>query len=97
MTPILRLAANDRLQNVVDSAVLPRVYGAPIVFAIARDSRTIFVSWNIDWLSVFEKAMPVDRHVHLRVYRADSLDEKSAAVVTMAGNHYVKEFEPHGL
>src|SRR5437870_7339564 len=95
--PIVRLAADDRLQNVVDSAGLPRLYGPPIVFAIARDSRTIFVSWNIDWLSVFEKAMPVDRQVHLRVYRADSLEEKSAAVEPMAGIHYVKTSEPHGF
>src|SRR6266568_7633601 len=95
--PIVRLAADDRLQNVVDSAGLPRVYGPPIVFAIARDSRTIFVSWNIDWLSVFEKAMPVDRQVHLRVYRADGLEEKSAAVEPMAGIHYVKTSEPHGF
>ena len=93
----MRLAADDRLQNVVDSAGLPRVYGPPIVFAIARDSRTIFVSWNIDWLSVFEKAMPVDRQVHLRVYRADGLEEKSAAVEPMAGIHYVKTSEPHGF
>jgi hypothetical protein len=95
--PIVRLAADDRLQNVVDSAGLPRVYRPPIVFAIARDSRTIFVSWNIDWLSVFEKAMPVDRQVHLRVYRADGLEEKSAAVEAMAGIHYVTTSEPHGF
>ncbi|HEX9281996.1 MAG TPA: DUF4912 domain-containing protein [Candidatus Udaeobacter sp.] len=95
--PIVRLAADDRLQNVVDSAGLPRVYGPPIVFAIARDSRTIFVSWNIDWLSVFEKAMPMDRQVHLRVYRADGLEEKGAAVEPMAGIHYVTTSEPHGF
>ncbi|PYL67839.1 MAG: hypothetical protein DMF28_08135 [Verrucomicrobia bacterium] len=95
--PIVRLVADDRLENVVDSAGLPRVYGPPIVFAIARDSRTVFVSWNIDWLSVFEKAMPVDRQVHLRVYRADGLEEKSAAVEPMAGIHYVTTSEPHGF
>src|SRR5213080_881029 len=94
--PIVRLAADDRLQNVVDSAGLPRVYGPPIVFAIARDSRTIFVSWNIDWLSVFKKAMPVDRQVHLRVYRADGLEEKSVAVEPMAGMHYVTTSKPYG-
>jgi hypothetical protein len=95
--PIVRLAADDRLQNVVDSAGLPRVYGPPIVFAIARDSRNIFVSWNIDWLSVFERAMPVDRQVHLRVYRADGVEEKSAAVEAMAGIHYVTISGPHGF
>jgi len=94
--PVVRLAADDQLQDVADSAGLPRVYGPPILFAIARDSRTIFASWNIDWLSVFEKAMPVDRQVHLRVYRADGLEEKSVAVEPMAGMHYVTTSGPHG-
>ena len=40
--------------------------------------------------------MPVDRQVHLRVYRADGLEEKSVAVEPMAGMHYVRTSEPHG-
>jgi hypothetical protein len=94
--PVVRLPADDRLQNVGDSAGLPRVFGPAILFAIARDSRTIFASWNIDWPSVFEKAMPVDQQVHLRVYRADGLEEKSAAVEPMVGRHCVTTSEPHG-
>ncbi len=92
----MHLAADSRLKDVGDSPGLPRVYDPPILFAIARDSRTIFTSWNIDWVSVFEKAIPVDRQVHLRVYRADGLEEKSVAVEAMAGMHYVTTSEPHG-
>jgi len=40
--------------------------------------------------------MPVDRQVHLRVYRADGLAEKSVAVEPMAGMHYVTTSKPHG-
>ncbi|MGC2353566.1 MAG: hypothetical protein WA496_09225, partial [Candidatus Udaeobacter sp.] len=87
--PVVHLAADSRLKDVGDSPGLPRVYDPPILFAIARDSRTIFTSWNIDWVSVFEKAIPVDRQVHLRVYRADGLEEKSVAVEAMAGMHYI--------
>jgi hypothetical protein len=94
--PVVRLAADDRLKGAGDSVGLPRVYGPPILFAIARDSHTIFASWNIDWLSVFEKAIPVDKRVHLRVYRADGLEEKSVAVQPMAGMRYVTTSEPHG-
>src|SRR5437867_5517664 len=78
--PVLRVAVDDRLHEVGDSVGLPRFNGPPILFAIARDSRTIFVSWNIDWPLVFEKVIPVDRQVHLRVYRADGLEENSVAV-----------------
>jgi hypothetical protein len=94
--PVVRFAADNRPKDSGNSMALPRAYGPPVLFAIARDSRCIFACWNIDWLSVFEKAMPVDRQVHLRVYRADGLEEKSVAVEPMAGMHYVRTSEPHG-
>src|ERR1041385_2249524 len=94
--PGVRLSEDNRPQNAGDSQGLSRVYGRPILLAIARDARCIFAGWNIDWLSVFEKAMPVDRKVHLRVYRAGGLEEKSVAVEPMAGMHYVATSEPNG-
>jgi hypothetical protein len=94
--PVVYLAADNRRQNGGGAVGLPRAYGPPTLFAIARDSRCIFVGWNIDWLSVFEKSMPVDRQVHLRVYRADGLKEKSVAVEPMAEMHYVSTSEPYG-
>jgi hypothetical protein len=94
--PLVHLAEDTRQQNVGDAVGLPRAYGPPNLFAIARDSRCIFAGWNIDWLSVFEKAMPVDRQVHLRIYRADGVKEKSVAVEPMAGMHYITISEPHG-
>lgn len=94
--PVVSVAAKNRPKDSGDSIALPRAYGTPVLFAIARDSRCIFAGWNVDWLSVFEKTMPVDRQVHLRVYRADGLEEKSVAVEPMAGMHYVRTSEPHG-
>ena len=94
--PVVRLAADNRPKDSGNSIALPRAYGPPVLFAIARDSRCIFAGWNIDWLSVFEKALPVDRQVHLRVYRADGLEEKSVAVEPMTGMHYVRTSELHG-
>jgi hypothetical protein len=94
--PVVRLAADDHLKDAGGSVGLPRVYGPPALFASARDSRCIFASWNIDWLSVFEKEMPADRQVHLRVYRADGLEGQSVPVEPMAGMHYVTTSEPHG-
>jgi hypothetical protein len=64
---------------------LPRVHGAPSLFAIARDPRTIFTYWSIDWPAVFAKTVPVDRQAHLRVYRADGVEEESVAVEPMSG------------
>src|SRR4029077_7829435 len=74
---IVGLIAADRPPDVGDNLDLTQEHGARILFAIARDPRTIFTSWNIDWLSLFEKAVPVDRQVHLRLYGADGLQEKT--------------------
>lgn len=93
--PVVQVAAGGRFHDVNDSPDLPHVYDTPALFAIARDPRTIFVSWNIDWHSVFEKGMPPDRQVHLQVYRADGL-EKIVAVEAMAAIHYVTISDPHG-
>ena len=80
-----------------DVAELPRPHGAPGLFAIARDPRTIFTYWSIDWPRVFAQTIPVDRQVHLRVYRGDGALEMSAAVEPMAGNSYLTVSQPRGV
>ncbi len=87
--PMVRLAGGGPRPDVPDCMGLTRVCGQPFLFAIARDAHTIFASWNIDWPSLFEKVLPVDRQVHLRLYGADGLQEKSVAVEPMAMMHYL--------
>ena len=94
--PVVPLARSDpklpgHLPGVLE---LPRVYGAPLLFAIARDPRTLFAYWNIDWSAIFENTAPVDRQVHLRVYRSDGSEEKVAAVEPMVGNSYLTVSQP---
>jgi Domain of unknown function (DUF4912) len=86
--PMVHLTG-DGLPPDVDRIGIPPANGEPFLFAIARDARTIFASWNIDWRSVFEKAMPVDRQVHLRVISGDGIMETTVAVEPMSAMHYV--------
>lgn len=95
--PVVRLAQGKQNFDLEDVVELPRVYGEPILFAIARDPRTIFIYWNIDWPSIFEKTAPVDRQVHLHVYKNDGAEETGAAVEPMAGNYYLTVSEPRGV
>src|SRR5262245_28643971 len=66
-----------------------RVSGRPFIFGIARDAHTIFASWNIDWRSVFENAMPADRQVHLQAIGGDGVIETRVAVEPMSAMHYL--------
>jgi len=94
--PVVQLARSDpKLPSDLPEVIeLPRVYGEPFLFAIARDPRTLFVYWIIDWSSIFENSAPVDRQVHLRVRRADGSEESSEAVEPMAGNCYLAVSNP---
>src|SRR5262249_29060272 len=73
--PMVHLADNGPLPDVRDGIGLMRVHGQPFLFAIARDARTIFASWSVDWRSIFAKTLPADRQVHLRVIGADGVME----------------------
>ncbi|PYL09349.1 MAG: hypothetical protein DME34_02690 [Verrucomicrobia bacterium] len=94
--PIAPLVDHDQLERGLDVVELPRVSGPPILFAIARDPRTIFTYWYIDWPSVFQKTAPADQQVHLRVYRNDGSEETSAAAEPMASQHYLTVSQPRG-
>src|SRR5438094_8832595 len=83
--------------DIDDLVELPRLFGAAILFAIARDPQTIFTYWSIDWPTIFAERTPVDRQAHLRVYTGDGALETSAAVEAMAGNSYLAVSQPRGV
>lgn len=80
--------------DVGENVSLSRVCEGPTLFAIARDEHTIFVSWDVDWSSVFGKAMPLDRQVHLRLIAADGFEQKRIAVEPMLGSFYLPVSQP---
>lgn len=92
--PIVRDAGCGRSPDVAERMALPRVYERPMLFAIARDEHTIFVSWSIDWPSAFDQAMPVDRQVHLRLVDGDGFEQKRVTVEPMLGSFYLPVSQP---
>ncbi len=68
---------------------LPRTYGKPVFFGIARDPHTLFTYWEIDWPTIFGDRPPVDRKVYLRTISKDGREEARVAVEPMAGSHTV--------
>jgi hypothetical protein len=91
---VVRSGAEEARGDLNERLSLTHEYGARILFAIAMDPRTIFASWNIDWRSLFEKELPVEQQVHLRLYDANGLHEKTVAVEPMAMMHYLTTSGP---
>jgi hypothetical protein len=87
--PIVRVVGNVGSTDVGGSMPLPCVYDRPILLALARDERTIFACWNIDWPTVFRKNMPADQQVYLRVTGSDGSERKRVAVEPMLAMHYL--------
>jgi hypothetical protein len=94
--PLVRRAEDQENGIPLDFAQLPRIYGAPILFAIPRDPRALFTYWNIDWESVFAKAEPVGRHVYLRVLKANGAAESESVIEAMLGSYYAPVSKPSG-
>src|SRR2546430_15251844 len=71
---------------------LPPRYGKPLLVAIARDPRTLFVCWSVDWPAAFAKGLPADRCAHVRIRQNGN--EKTVAVEPMSGSCAIEELEP---
>jgi hypothetical protein len=82
-------SAPGRSDDYENLGELPRSYGHPVLFGIARDPHTLFAYWEIDWPSVFGNKPPADRKVYLRVIAADGSEEVKVAVEPFAGNHCI--------
>ncbi len=94
--PIIQKEQEQQTAAVSDLGELPRVHSGPILFAIARDPRTLFTYWNIDWPALFAQAQPVDRQVYLRVLMADGMEESESLIEPMLGSYYARVAKPRG-
>src|SRR5438445_2998288 len=79
-------------RDVEELTELPAHYGKPLLLAIARDPRTLFVCWSVDWPSAFANGVPADRraHVHLR----SNAGERMVGVEPTVGSCLIEALEP---
>ena len=95
--PIVGFGPAIQLPDAADNMSPLQVREEPMVFAIARDEHTIFVSWDVDWRAVFDNAMPVDRQVHVRLIAGDGSEQRTVAVEPMLGSAYVPVSKPRAM
>src|SRR5437588_29549 len=89
------VTSSSRHGGVADAAgdvPLPAHYGMPLLLAIARDPRTLFVCWSVDWPSAFANGVPAGRraHVHLR----SNAGERMVGVEPTVGSCLIEALEP---
>jgi len=78
--------------DVEELTELPVHSGKPLLVSIARDPRTLFVCWSVDWPAAFAKGLPADRCAHVRIRQNGN--EKTVAVEPMIGSCAIEELEP---
>src|SRR5438874_2237501 len=65
--PVTSSARRGGIADAPGDASLPAHYGKPLLLAIARDPRSLFVCWSVDWTSAFANGVPADRRAHIRL------------------------------
>jgi hypothetical protein len=76
-----------------DSSVAALGPATPLLFALARNPRTLFVCWAVDWAKAFRGATRVPAAVHVRVQAADGVD-LTRIIEPMRGQSSIGELEP---
>jgi hypothetical protein len=70
--------------------------GSPLLFAMPRDPRTLFVYWNIDWSTAFGGEEPKNRQVYLRVMTDKEEGESESIIEPLLGSFYAAVAKPRG-
>lgn len=73
---------------------MPVAAERPLLVLVARDPRTLFAYWDVDWKQTFQEAAPAIREVQLRVLREGGDDETTVAVEPRANGAYITVAEP---
>ena len=65
---------------------LPSSYGRDLLYVIARDPKSLFLYWDLDWTKLFAQAGMSARQVHLRVFREDDSEEATMEIDPFASH-----------
>jgi hypothetical protein len=73
---------------------LPASYGVDLLYVIARDPKTLFLYWDLDWTWLFAKAELSARQVQLRIFRDDGAVEATTEINPFTGHCYIDVSAP---
>ncbi len=68
----------------------PAAAEADLLYVIARDPRSLFVYWDLNWKRLFAEAGLTPCQVHLRIYREDGSVEGTSEINPFRGHCYAE-------
>ena len=80
---------SNRIPASGDGAIprdLPASYDRELLYIIARDPKSLFIYWDLNWTQLFARARLSARQVRLRIYRQDG---------SVEGTHEINPFRGH--
>lgn len=87
--PLVSSRAPDPVE---DESSWPDNQSQPLLLAVARNPRELFVCWSVDWLAEFEGRPPTDRQVHVRLRSGETV--RSTPVEPLRGSIVIKDLDP---
>ena len=61
-----------------------------LVYVVARDPKSLFLYWDLNWTRLFARAGISARQVHLRTYRGDGSVERTQEINPFRGHCYAE-------
>jgi hypothetical protein len=86
------VCSNERatLRNYPGAKGSPASRDADLLYVIARDPKSLFVYWDLNWTRLFAQAGLCARQVHLRIYREDGSIEGTREINPFRGYCYAE-------
>lgn len=72
------------------ASALPAAHDTDLLYVIARDPKSLFIYWDLNWRRVFAGAGLSPRQVHLRIYRVDGAVEATREINPFLGHCYAE-------
>lgn len=86
--PIVRRNGNAAAGNGGPAQGRPNVAETDLFYVIARDPKSLFVYWDLNWKRLFAEAGLSPRQVHLRIYRVNGSIEGTQEINPFRGHCY---------
>jgi hypothetical protein len=86
--PVVRSNLVPASGEVAFSRGLPASHDTDLLYVIARDPKSLFVYWDLNWRRLFTRAGLSARQVHLRIYREDGSIEGTCEINPFQGHYY---------